>query len=317
MRDFLSRPRAGMERNRGLVISQTPGARLSLVSGPRSNLMKVETGERVLDLPSAALHRRRLHELVAACWDRFSYAEAQRLIISAPSEVRDAHTDRWEQLSGGFALWDSWDHAGALKVLEPFGRYAGEHMPTLRSLVRGRDGGPEADAQRIVDVYLSAERRARAHHYDAAVLRLYRALEWVAQWTLRWHNKIETSDVRRDSPIAKHATEDDISGTLVLSCIRAWRAVAELEGPLKVIANGISGDQRIRTLAELRNKSVLAHGDRALGRVDYEAARAGIDRDVWGSFVSAAGRVRTIQLPHALPTDEPRSGADAQPPRPA
>ena len=79
-------------------------------------------------------------------------------------------------------------------LLSRFGKYTGNLLPVLRLLVPD-DARPDekhglAAAQRVADVLASAERRARAHQYDAAVLRVYRALEGVAQWTLKRHHRI-------------------------------------------------------------------------------------------------------------------------------
>jgi CRISPR-associated protein (TIGR02710 family) len=290
------------------VACQTPNVQVSLVTAPRSDLVRVAFGEYMRVLPHAVIHRRRLHEQVAACWDRFAYAEAEQVISSASPALRDETMDRWHTLSRGYALWDAWDHRGALERLRPFKKHTGALLPTLVLLASEGGTAPGsqssdpgrwrlADAQRVADIVASAERRARRHEYDAAVLRVYRALEWVAQWTLRWDHEIETANVPKDSPIAHHSHLDE-GGRLVVGCSKAWAAVADLPGPLQEVARSL-GDG-VRDLASRRNLSVLAHGDRALGRDDFEACRDAFKAKVWPAFLGASG-VQEVQLPSVLP----------------
>ncbi len=70
------------------VACQTPDVQVSLVTGPRSDLVQVVSGlERMRLVPGTVMRRRYLREQVACCWDRFAYAEAERLIASASPEV--------------------------------------------------------------------------------------------------------------------------------------------------------------------------------------------------------------------------------------
>ncbi len=216
--------------------------------------------------------------------------------------------DRWHALSRGYALWDAWDHRGALELLRPFKKHTGSLLSVLVLLAAdsgvSAGSGPSdprrlrrADAQRVADIYASAERRARRCEYDAAVLRVYRALEWVAQWTLRWDNKIDAGNVPADSTIARHAQIGE-NGKLVVGCKAAWLAVADLPGPLRDLARGLGN--LMRDLALRRNESVLAHGERALGQADFEACWATFRAHVWPAFLSVSS-VEDIQLPRVLP----------------
>ena len=283
------------------VASQTPGVEVFLVTGPRPDLLHVVGVERARLVPSATVQRRRLHDQVTACWSSHSYAVAAQLIAGSASEVRDDTTDRWEALSRGYARWDAWDHAGALEILSRFGRYTGDLLAVLRLLAPDDERPAEKEgqraAQRVADILASAERRARAHEYDAAVLRVYRSLEGVAQWTLKQHHQIQTGNVPRDSSIAHLAHETD-RGVLVLGCDAAWSAVAELQGPLAAVAR--SRGNAIRDLALRRNESVLAHGERALDANDYSECRKSLTQRIWPAFVGASA-IREIQLPTTLP----------------
>jgi CRISPR-associated protein (TIGR02710 family) len=274
----------------------TPRARLSLVTGPRVNLMRINDGmERVRSVPTASIDRDKLRQSVAQCWSRHAYVEAEHLARGAPDDARDATTDRWQMMSKGFGLWDAWRHKAALTTLAPFKRYCGDLLQSLGQIVEGRDQGFK-HALWIADIHASAERRARAHQYDAAVLRMYRTLEGVAQWTLSSHHQIDASDVRDSA--ARRFCSQGANNKFVLGCRAAWAAVAELDGPFRDVARGM--DEYIKPLEAGRNESVLVHGYRALELDDWERCKELLHAKIWPAFLRVA-RVNAFQLPTLLP----------------
>jgi CRISPR-associated protein (Cas_Cas02710) len=281
-----------------MAACQRPEVRISLVTGPRTDLVRIKSGMgfgRTTRIANTAIQRERLAAQVMARWATHAYGEAARLIASE-AEARDPTTDRWEILSRGFAAWDAWDHERAFELLSNFGRYVGSYLRTLRELTSPPTRS--SDAHRVADMYASAERRAHNLQFDAGVLRYYRVFEWIAQWTLKWDHGVDAGDVPTSSPVAEFAYRDANTGKLVVGCNDAWKAVAKLDGPLKDTATRLGN--RMRELALKRNQSVLTHGQRALGPSDLASCRSALDAEVWPAFQRAAD-VSVVQLPTTLP----------------
>lgn len=285
------------------VASQTRDVRISLVTGPRANLVKMfpEVAPRARLLPLVKVERARLEERVAECWSRYAYGEADRAIETALPEARDDVVDRWQTMSRAYAMWDAWNHRGAFDLLRIFKQFVPDEA--LRALHRmaTAPSNREADARLAVDMYAAASRRACSQHYDAAVLRLYRVLEWVAQWSLRWEHQVDTGNVRKDDARVFHLAKEAPNGKFVLSCNQAWRAVAELDGPLQGVAARLGND--VLKLALKRNESVLAHGQGPLGEKDFESCLRALQSGVWPAFLGVA-HVPEVQLPNTLPGRE-------------
>ncbi|MBI4704608.1 MAG: TIGR02710 family CRISPR-associated protein [Deltaproteobacteria bacterium] len=279
---------------------------LSLVTGARADLVRVSGGaERACLVDDSPLRARWLLGEADRAWRRFGYAEAAALLEQCRRQ--DAAVDRALLLSRGFAAWDRFDHEEAYqKLREAAGGGLPEWvLPALGELRRGREQATErSDAYRLWDLWLTACRRAEAQAYDVGVLLLYRCLEAMAQWTLRWHHHVDTGDVARDEAervgIAD-LTAPDHHGRLVMSMHKAWSAVARLGGPLAEV--GARTDERRRDFADRRNHSLLAHGETPLREEHFRSARELLEREAMGHFrkVAFKGREPYPQLPTAIP----------------
>lgn len=273
---------------------------VSVVTGPRPQITGIERDQRAKLVVTESLQLRALEEHAKAAWGKHAYADAadqiRRAHVGGQLSGRWHLTDRWLGISEGFAAWDCCDYKAALAALEPFARFTGEYLPALRDLSKGRT------PQLIVDLYFAAERRARGHQHDAAVIRLYRVLEGIAQWALLEQGH-HTSEIKAGTPLADLASKDH-NGKLVLSCLVAWRGLARLDGPLKALATRVVRDPRLARMLSMRNECVLAHGFRVLAAQDFDDFRSWIDEAIWSEFVTAAKLKPTHlrQLPRTLPS---------------
>ena len=86
--------------------------------------------------------------------------------------------------------------ASALECLEPYRpRIGASWTPLLAALKRLTTEDETQEPARLFDLWRNAERRAAQGRYDDAVARVYRLLEWSAQWLLRSRCGIDTGDV--------------------------------------------------------------------------------------------------------------------------
>lgn len=190
------------------------------------------------------------------------------------------------QMIEGYDRWDRFDHRRARTLL--FGmrdrlRAYAAGVPRLRGLLEEVEAGAdflrrllEGEAELAVhDLLANAIRRAELEgKYDDAAARLYRALELAAQLRLRRRHGIETSRVRpeqvpqglREEYVRRYG--DEGTGPLRVPLEAAYRLLGGLGDEL-----GRRYEERreeMRRHLQLRNRSILAHGDQAISREGFE-----------------------------------------------
>ena len=271
---------------------------LQLVSGARRDLVGVVDGTELAMTASAA--RLRLERAMApylAAWKRYAYREAAagleriRVVVDAPDRQRlnDALV-----LSRALADWDDFNHAAALKLIEPCAHIVARSypsmLPTLRLLSKNTD--PKRKPALLFDLWLNAQRRASQGRFDDAVARIYRLIEWTAQWLIRSKLDADTGDFPEDLLPEDVAARPDDQGKIKLPLWAAWQVVrSHVQGPAHNLIASYGNELRDRL--RIRNYSILAHGfapvpqaswnrmqqwvqDRFLPVLDHYAKEAGV-----------------------------------------
>jgi len=240
------------------------GVKLQLVTGSRANLIQVESGSEstVPASVEATRFQQRIHDAVAA-WRRFAYVEAADSLRSIPMP-RDSNLrgqlQRARDLSEAFAAWDRFDHVTAQRIITRYRSLLdGSLGPMLKTLDLLNKNVPAREPLRLLDLYRNAERRAACQRYDDATARLYRLLEWSAQWLLREHSGIDTSDVPVEHiPPGLELTKNR-EGRYQAGLYNAWALAAGHCG--EGIAQFWHQEQKILLdHLQTRNHSILAHG---------------------------------------------------------
>lgn len=251
----------------------TPGVELRLVAGTRADLLKTRDGTQE-SIP-AAVERVRFHRelnLHLSHWTTHNYAAAAHGIAGMPApsgaEVR-AHRQRALALSRAFEAWDRFDHRGAWELIEPYRAAIGQILSPQITVLKmlADDTQARAEALRLWDLLLNAERRALAHRYDDATARLYRLLEWTAQWQLETAKGWRTADLPREIAEAE-GIAPNARGKYQTGLHGAWTLVA---AQVPGIAADFFRDEGERMLDHLlrRNHSILAHGKEPLSAGDW------------------------------------------------
>ncbi len=289
------------------------GVELEVVTGPRVNLVKVESGEQAM--PASVEHvrlRRRLREALAL-WRHHGYAETAALL--APLRARDsglcAELMRARALSEAFAAWDRFDHVAARETLDGFRAVLGPVMPEVLGAVDGlcREG-PAREPLRIFDLWRNAERRAAQGRYDDAVARLYRVTEWSAQWLLREFAAIDTADVAPERVPEGLALAPNRDGRLQAGLFAAWALAAEHCGQ-DVAAFWRTERNGLLHLLQRRNGSILAHGFTPVTEADWREFADWVEGRLLRVLLDRVGdrqRFRIHRLPPQLPTGYPFAG---------
>ena len=296
------------------VALDSANVKLHLIAGARGNLDRVEDGTEQPMLASVArlrLDRAMLPYLGA--WRRYAYHEAAeglngiQIVADTPGKERlgIAHS-----LSRAFARWDDFDHGGALILINVYaGRVASLFpqmlmLPTLRLLASANENDARREPARLFDLWLNAERRAKQGHFDDAVARWYRLMEWTAQWQLRTVLVADTADFPRDllPPDADAVPERD--GKIKLGLMNAWQVVGyHLSGPAQVFI--AEHEKRLRGLLKRRNNSILAHGFEPVKEADWKDLHSWTNESFLPVLRDLATKAGLKNEPKQLPTELP------------
>ncbi|MFN3467231.1 MAG: TIGR02710 family CRISPR-associated CARF protein [Candidatus Brocadiales bacterium] len=118
--------------------------------------------------------------------------------------------------------------------------------------------------ERIIDLLQNARRRAKEGKFDDAVARLYRLLEYLAQYVLYTkYNGFETSTPNYDKLETKEIKEKYKDKKLGLT--QAYSILRDLRSPLGNAFFDRGYDKKL----SIRNDSILAHGFNPVGKGGY------------------------------------------------
>ncbi len=286
---------------------ESDAVELQLVTGSRTDLVKVRSG--MESAIPANVERIRLERAMApyiAAWRRFSYGEAAQGLASLPSP-RDtelaAKLRTLRDLSKAFDAWDRFDHASALDSLEAYRPKIGQALaPYFNSIKMLVTKSPAQEPARLFDLWRNAQRRAAQGRYDDAVARVYRLLEWSAQWLLRKHCGIDTSDVPADRLPEGMNLAANREGKLQAPLFAAWELVERLTtGPASQFAK--EHRERMRDRIKVRNHSILAHGFTPVNKAEWTVFADWIEKQMIPMLLDEAAELKLRGAPLQLPTN--------------
>lgn len=185
----------------------------------------------------------------------------------------------------GYRLWDSFNHAGALKILSQAQKKLSEYLgfkedlvlsEFVKSVVGNLDflGKIQIEKYNMVfDLFDNAKRRAEEGKYDDAVARLYRALEMIGQIEFEKKFGCSTSDAKseklpeslREEIVKKHMSTD---GKIKIPLFDTFRILTESGN--KYGSTFFANQKEIGNVLEARNSSILAHGINPIPKERYE-----------------------------------------------
>ena len=286
---------------------ETADVELRIVTGARADLIKVRDGTESSTVASAeCLRLRRAMAPNLAAWDRYAYGEAWQGLRAIPTPRNpkcrsDLQIAR--DLSRAFDAWDRFDHDAASERLSIYqnrvGRALGLHFTFLRLLTVPTED-PRCEPARLWDLWRNAERRAAQGRYDDAVARVYRLLEWTAQWLLRTRADLDTSNLRQESiPDGVRVTKND-RGEHQAGLLAAWDLVAH---HLNTEAAHLVQAERscMQDHIQMRNNSILAHGYRPVNRSDWERLAEWVTTSFIPVLAVEAARADVRLTPPQLP----------------
>ena len=288
----------------GLVMAalEFPSVALQLVSGSRSDLIKVRNGSQyAMPANSEKIRFERLIAPYRQAWTRYAYSEAEAGLrqISAPrnTELRGQFS-KFRDLSRAFAEWDNFNHLEAYEIIK---QYASSLPPEVnQSIARLNNNTAKREAAQLYDLYLNALRRADQGRYDDAIARVYRLIEWTAQWLLKTHCNMDTSNIN----------EADIPKGMKLTQHREGQWQAGLYDAWQLVKHKTSGDAARFIQAEencllnhikIRNQSILAHGFSPIKAGDWQPLQQWLEQQFIPMLLAETAKVGIKELPAQLP----------------
>jgi hypothetical protein len=261
-------------------------ATLSVVSGKRDNLVRIERSEGLRIVDPLPFHARRLlQERLPPLLETHLYGRARGLLIEFLQEhsgiLRPDHRQALDTLIAELqvlVLWDRFRWRAALDLAEQqqFGTTWPELWNWWLRVEASIDWDPKLDPPVLIsgyelvqDLLLNAERRGCRGWYDDAVARLYRALELLAQTYVRlelgidgtpdWSNRTRPPKLHSGERIPTHS----------VAALYYWLQRREQPSGL----GGLYGRQwpQMVSLFDARNKSLLGHGLRPIEASEWES----------------------------------------------
>ena len=260
------------------MIAADHNLQLNLVVGTRSDHIKVKDGsEESVILDIQQLRYQRSIKLIAQYWQRHAYQQAQSAAESIPLTMHNkVSRNTLIQLSKAFAAWDCFDHEQAADLLDNYrskiGRYYASHLTVIKHLMDAKkeEYKVKYTPYLIIDVWNNAERKAAQGYYDDAIARVYRVLEWTAQWILLKDKGWQTAEL----PDIEFPPEINITtnrqGQKQAGLYASWQLVQLYAD--NDVKNFV--DQQLETMMnhiKIRNDSILAHGFKPVANSQWQA----------------------------------------------
>ena len=275
------------------------GWKLSLIQAPREDLNRahltgVPTVQSVTPLVLDEVKDR-----VQLLFSVRDYEGAEAILTEAIRELTLDPAARTSlvmvvNLLRGLARWDQFGYIDAYAHLRACGEVCREILPHLARLEEFARSGDCPPYELVADLVANAEGRAAQGRYEDAVLRLYRAVELLAQVRLALAHGLETGDLDLEkvpgSLRRELAPRDGRKATAGL--VNAYLILASLGDPLGHVYQSDGWDKRLRELLLLRNKAFMEHGFRPLGEEEWERAHR-IAREFLGKGAEAI-KVRMV-----------------------
>ena len=292
----------------GLVIAalEHQTIELQLVTGSRGDLIKVHDGSQYAAY--ANIEQIRFERLIAPyrqAWSRYAYSEAEAGLsqIAAPrsSELRGQFS-KFRDLSRAFAEWDNFSHKAALDIIH---RYAPSLSPELKlhltNAMRLNDQNqPKREAAQLFDLYLNAQRRAAQGRYDDAIARIYRLIEWTAQWLLKTQCGIDTANVDKAVIPESMTLTQNRDGQWQAGLFSAWQLIKHKTSghAAQFIVNE---ENNLLNHLKIRNFSILAHGFEPVKAGDWQIIQSWLAELFIPMLLAETAKTGIKELPVQLP----------------
>jgi CRISPR-associated protein (TIGR02710 family) len=280
---------------------------LQLITGSRNNLVAVNDGDQYrVSVNTKGIQFERLIAPYRQAWTRYAYSEAEdglkQSAVPQSADLRAQYT-RFRDLSRAFAEWDNFNHQTALEILQRYARVLPVDLSCYFDVAKrlNNEDHKLREAAQLLDLYRNAQRRAAQGRYDDAIARVYRLIEWTAQWILRTQCHILTADVKEeDIPKGVSLTKNHENGQYQAGLFAAWQLVRfKTHGAASQFIT--SQENNMRNHIKVRNLSILAHGFEPVKVTDWKPIHSWLEEHFIPMLLAESASVRIKDLPKQLP----------------
>lgn len=289
----------------GLIMAalEHPNIDLQLVTGSRADLIKVQDGSQfAARANSEQIRFQRLIAPYKQAWTRYAYSEAEaglkQLKPPTQPEVRGEYT-RFRELSRAFAEWDNFNHRLAFDILQNYASKELAHYLTVARALNDQQAA-KRDAARLFDLYRNAQRRATQGRYDDAIARIYRLIEWTAQWLLETNCNLKTGNLDPAQIPAGMNLKPNRNNLIQVGLFDAWQLVKhKTSGAAQHFIQ--AEENHLLDYLNIRNGSILAHGFAPIGSEAWLRLSDWLDGHFIPMLLAEASQVGIKNLPPQLP----------------
>jgi CRISPR-associated protein (TIGR02710 family) len=280
--------------------------KLHLIKGARTNLDKVSEGTQWAVPASVDWIKfyRTMHNHLTS-WKQYAYGQAVKCLITMdlPSDsVLQENFFKAKILSQAFDAWDRFDHKKAKSLLSTYrSEINPQYVPYFLILDVLCDQEKQVtELTRIYDLWLNALRRSAQGRYDDAIARVYRIIEWTAQWVLQEQCGVSTSDLPEDFIPTGVDIRKNRHGKYQAPLYHSWQLVRhKTTGPLSEFIK-TKGDSLL-TFLEVRNQSILAHGKEPITEQKWKEAKSWFETNILPPFQETLKTAGLKKIPPQLP----------------
>ena len=275
------------------------GWKLSLVVAPRDDLNRAHLVGAAVVQSIAPLILDEVSERVRLLFVSRNYEGAEAVLTEALRNLALDPTQREDlirvvNLVRGLGEWDRMAYAEGYRYMQACGVICNEVLPHLAELAKFAQSGSCPPYELVWDLVGNAKGRAAQGRHEDAILRLYRAVELLAQVRLHEKYHLDTGDLDlekipgplREELAARRSEREQVTAGLV----DAYRILAALGDPLGKLYESV-WDKRIRNLLSLRNKAFMEHGFRPLGEEEWRKAH-----EIACNFLAAGAEAIKVRM---------------------
>lgn len=261
----------------GLVLSalELEVGGLSYIHGQRDQTGRVQTGtERYLSFPPNRIYSSRIFREAKRFFNIYRYDSAyelaEKLKISNQNEVTI-----FKKLCEAYSGWDKFNLKKSFEILKEITESdkddvlskwnIKQKLEKHKQILYKELKNPFCE-EKMVDLFANAKRRYEEGKYDDSVARLYRLIEYIAQFRISQKGLYYQSNGRPDtsridiSKLSPEIQEKYRSERLALT--RSYELLSDVGDELgkKIYSDIQDKDGKLKALLGIRNKSILAHG---------------------------------------------------------
>lgn len=250
---------------------------LSYVHGKREGGVTISGTERLMVLEPVRITVDAKMKMVVSLFNNYQFDPCLSIINGLKERIKVPEIQKelvfLEILSFAYSFWEKFDTENALKWLSELKDSPLLSQFCIKSQVErnkealSQENQDNYSPMKVADLLENAKRRGEEGKYDDAVARLYRLMEFLAQYKLyKDHGGIKTSNLDLERLPSKELKEK-YAQFKELSLHKAYELLSDMEDG---VGKRFIQDEEIKKVLSIRNNSILAHGFNPIDREKYE-----------------------------------------------